>query len=122
MEFAQAKGWLSSNMGEELAKLDPPRKHYTHYYQTREANENMWHAPQGVHAFMRGYYHFKSADWSGNKPYRLEASAAAMAAMPCWISCSETPALRSTSAVNVTLGTRVGANNSSLFDATAAST
>ena len=25
----------------------PPRKHYQCYYTTRDANENMWHAPQG---------------------------------------------------------------------------
>ena len=36
---------------EDLAKLDPPRKHYLQYYQTREANDNMWKAPQGVHDF-----------------------------------------------------------------------
>ena len=31
----------------------------------------MWHAPQGVHAFLRAYYHLKSADWKENKPYPL---------------------------------------------------
>ena len=31
----------------------------------------MWHAPQGVHAFLRAYYHHKSADWAENRPYRL---------------------------------------------------
>ena len=57
----------------ELAALDAPRKHYQWYYSTREANGNMWHAPQGVHAFLRAYYHMKSADWEANKPFRLEA-------------------------------------------------
>ena len=33
---------------DDLAKLSPPRKHYQRYYSTREANENMWHAPQGI--------------------------------------------------------------------------
>ena len=46
--------------------LTPPRKHYQRYYTTREANENMWHAPQGIHAFLRAYYHMKSADWKQN--------------------------------------------------------
>ena len=46
-----------------LAKLDRPRKHYQWYYSTRPANADMWHCPQGVHAFMRGYFHYKSADW-----------------------------------------------------------
>jgi pimeloyl-ACP methyl ester carboxylesterase len=27
---------------EDLARLDPPRKHYQLYYQTREANDDMW--------------------------------------------------------------------------------
>jgi pimeloyl-ACP methyl ester carboxylesterase len=61
---------------DSLAALPRPRKHYQRYYTTRGANENMWHASQGVHDFMRGYYHFKSADWEGNKPYRLVARTA----------------------------------------------
>lgn len=58
---------------EALAALDPPRLHYQWYYATPEANENMWHSPQGVHDFLRAYYHFKSADWAGNQPYPLAA-------------------------------------------------
>jgi pimeloyl-ACP methyl ester carboxylesterase len=60
----------------ELAKLAPPRKHYQTYYTTREANENMWHPPQGVHDFLRAYYHMKSADWTANKPFPLASNAA----------------------------------------------
>ena len=58
---------------EELAKLTPPRKHYLRYYQTREANENMWHPPQGLSNFIRAYYHMKSADWLQNDPHLLAA-------------------------------------------------
>jgi pimeloyl-ACP methyl ester carboxylesterase len=66
-----------------LEKLDPPRKHYQRYYQSREANENMWRAPQGLHAFLRGYYHFKSADWKANRPHPLQGfTAAGLAEMP----------------------------------------
>ena len=54
-----------------LAALNPPRKHYHWYYSTRDANDNMVHAPQGLHAFLRAYYHHKSADWLLNQPYRL---------------------------------------------------
>ena len=61
---------------EELAALNPPRKYYMKYYATREANDNMWHAPQGVHAFLRAYYHMKSADWKQNTPYLLKARTA----------------------------------------------
>lgn len=67
----------------DLAALPRPRKHYQRYYTTAEANEDMWHAPQGVHAFMRAYYHFKSADWNGNQPFHLSArTAAEWAKMP----------------------------------------
>jgi pimeloyl-ACP methyl ester carboxylesterase len=62
---------------EELAKLTPPRKHYQRYYSTREANENLWHPPQGLQAFLRGYYHMKSADWKENQPHPLAARTAA---------------------------------------------
>jgi pimeloyl-ACP methyl ester carboxylesterase len=61
---------------EELAKLNPPRKHYQRYYATREANGNMRNAPQGVHRFLRAYYHMKSADWKQNRPFPLKARTA----------------------------------------------
>jgi pimeloyl-ACP methyl ester carboxylesterase len=69
----------------DLAALDPPRKHYQWYYATREANENMWHCPQGVHDFLRAYYHCKSADWAGNRPAPLASwSAAELAKLPAY--------------------------------------
>jgi len=61
---------------EELAALQPPRKYYQQYYARREANDDMWHAPQGVHAFFRAYYHMKSADWKQNAPFPLKARTA----------------------------------------------
>ena len=61
---------------DDLAKLIPPRKHYQRYYQTREANENMWQPKQGLHAFLRAYFHMKSADWKQNDPHRLAARTA----------------------------------------------
>jgi pimeloyl-ACP methyl ester carboxylesterase len=57
-----------------LAALNPPRKHYQTYYTTREANQNMWHAAQGLQAFLRAYYHAKSADWPNNAPHPLAAN------------------------------------------------
>ena len=51
----------------ELAALARPRKHYQWYYSTREADDNMRNCPQGVHAFLRAYYHYKSADWKRNQ-------------------------------------------------------
>jgi pimeloyl-ACP methyl ester carboxylesterase len=69
----------------ELAALPRPRKHYQWYYSTREANADMQHAPQGVHDFLRAYYHHKSADWKDNKPYPLQAwSAPELAKLPTY--------------------------------------
>jgi pimeloyl-ACP methyl ester carboxylesterase len=66
-----------------LAALHPPRKHYQWYYATRAANDDMWRAPQGVHAFLRAYYHMKSADWAHNRPFPLAAwSADELAKLP----------------------------------------
>jgi pimeloyl-ACP methyl ester carboxylesterase len=62
---------------DELAKLTPPRKHYQRYYSTREANDDMRRAPQGLQAFLRAYYHMKSADWKENQPHPLEGRTAA---------------------------------------------
>lgn len=71
------------NIDEDLTELTPPRKHYRSFYSTREANNNMWHAPQGVHAFLRAYYHMKSADWIENQPHPLlEWSADELAKLP----------------------------------------
>jgi len=61
---------------DDLAKLSPPRKHYQRYYQTADANENMWHPKQGLHDFLRAYYHAKSADWPNNRPGPLAARTA----------------------------------------------
>jgi len=69
----------------ELAALPRPRKHYHWYYSTREANADMWHAPQGVHDFLRAYYHHKSADWKDNQPYPLTSwSAGELAKLPTY--------------------------------------
>ena len=68
---------------DELAALR--RKHYQWYYSEREANADMWRAPQGVHAFLRAYYHHKSGDWPGNQPYRLEGwTAGELAKLPTY--------------------------------------
>ncbi len=69
----------------ELAGLPRPRKHYQWYYSTREANADMARAPQGLHDFLRAYYHHKSADWKDNQPYPLRSwSAAELAKLPTY--------------------------------------
>jgi pimeloyl-ACP methyl ester carboxylesterase len=68
-----------------LASLARPRKHYQWYYSTRPANQDMWKARQGVHDFLRAYYHHKSADWKENKPFELKGWAAEeLAKMPTY--------------------------------------
>ncbi len=79
---AQAAG---PTIHEALAALPRPRKHYQWYYSTRQANAQMWHCPQGVHDFLRAYFHHKSADWKENRPHRLASwSAAELAKMPTY--------------------------------------
>jgi pimeloyl-ACP methyl ester carboxylesterase len=74
-----------------LAALNAPRKHYQHYFATRPANTDMLQAPQGLHDFLRAYFHSKSADWAGNAPVRLaDGSAAQLARMPAYYIMPET--------------------------------
>jgi pimeloyl-ACP methyl ester carboxylesterase len=69
----------------ELAKLARPRTYYQQYQRGRGANDDMLHAPQGLHAFFRAYYHYKSADWKGNDPHPLKArTAEELAKMPTY--------------------------------------
>jgi len=56
-----------------LAALSPPRMLYQHYLGTREANHDLSHPPEGLHQFLRTFFHVKSADWSGNNPQPLKA-------------------------------------------------
>ncbi len=80
-----AKPKLDDPVHRELAALPRPRKHYQWYYSTRQANADMHHAPQGVHDFLRGYYHHKSADWKGNQPYPLKSwTASELAKLPTY--------------------------------------
>jgi len=68
-----------------LAALDPPRVHYQQYLSMRQANEDMWHPPQGLHAFLRALFHVKSGDWPVNQPRPLKAGTAAeLAQMPTY--------------------------------------
>lgn len=68
-----------------LAALPRPRRHYQDFYASREANADLWHCPQGVHALLRAYYHHKSADWPGNQPQPLPGwSAEELARLPTY--------------------------------------
>ena len=99
------------NLTAELANLPRPRKHYQRYYTTREANENMWHPPQGLQAFIRGYYHYKSADWTDNKPFRLASrTAAEMAQMPTYYIMDLADGMAETVAKNMPTAAQIAAN------------
>ena len=62
----------NQNIHNELASLLPSRKHYQWYYSSRKANEEMVNCKQGIHDFLRAYYHHKSADWKKNIPHPLK--------------------------------------------------
>jgi pimeloyl-ACP methyl ester carboxylesterase len=96
---------------QNLAALARPRKHYQGYYTTREANDNMLKAPQGIHAFLRAYYHYKSADWSGNRPFRLAArTATEMAKMPTYYIMDRDAGMAETVAKVMPSQTEIAAN------------
>ena len=68
-----------------LAALDPPREYYQQYLGARNANADMWHPPEGLHAFLRAFFYVKSGDWPGNKPHPLKArTALELAQMPTY--------------------------------------
>jgi pimeloyl-ACP methyl ester carboxylesterase len=82
---APARATPEDPVHRELAALPRPRKHYQWYYSTREANRDMAHPPQGLHDFLRAYYHHKSADWKANQPYPLQSwSAGELAKLPTY--------------------------------------
>ena len=81
----KAPAVTDDELDRELAKLNPPRKYYQNYQRTRGANDDMLYAPQGLHAFFRAYYFFKSADFKGNNPHPLKArTAEEMAQIPTY--------------------------------------
>ena len=57
----------------DLLALERPRKHYRYYFSERLANDDMAKAPQGLHNFLRAYFHMKSGDWDGPLPHPLSA-------------------------------------------------
>ncbi|KAK7462750.1 hypothetical protein VKT23_007335 [Stygiomarasmius scandens] len=76
-------GTMAALLEDKLAALTPPRKHYTMYFSTENANTDMLNAPQGLNAFFRDYFYAKSAQWEGNTPHPLaSASASHLAELP----------------------------------------
>ncbi len=68
-----------------LKALTPSRLHYQWYYSLPNANNDMLNCEQGVHQFLRAYYHVKSADWKENQPHPLGSwDAETMAKLPTY--------------------------------------
>lgn len=82
---AAPAAFTGPSIHDQLAALARPRKHYQWYYSTRDANANMLKCAQGLHAFLRAYYHMKSADWRANQPHPLRSwTAAELAQLPTY--------------------------------------
>jgi len=59
------------------------REHYQWYYSSPRAARDMDNPPQGMHDFLRGYFHVKSADWTANRPHELATiDATTLAGLP----------------------------------------
>ena len=68
-----------------LAALLEPRQHYQHYFASPRAVGDLQNAPQGLHDFLRAYFHVKSADWPDNRPQPMAAwSAEELARLPTY--------------------------------------
>ena len=75
----------SVDVHEALAGLEEPRKHYQAYFATDAAAADLDSPTQGVHDFLRAYYHVKSADWASNRPHPLDSwRAEELAKMPTY--------------------------------------
>lgn len=61
------------DISQQLAALAQPRKHYKWYFSTPSAAQEMLEPKAELHSFLRGYFHLKSADWSGNEPHPLKS-------------------------------------------------
>ena len=72
VQWAATHAALSQEVA-ALSNLPHPRQHYQWYYSGAQANPDMWHPAQGLQAFLRAYYHVKSADWAANQPHPLQA-------------------------------------------------
>ncbi len=106
-----AKRPAGPDIHEALAALPRPRKHYQWYYSTRPANDDMWKAPQGVHAFLRAYYHHKSADWKNNKPFELKGwTAEELAKMPTYYIMDLAEGMAATVAKEMPSASEIAAN------------
>lgn len=76
--FAGAPSWPAlpddgpSRLSAAVAGLPAlGREHYQWYYSTPRAARDMDSPAQGMHDFLRAYFHVKSADWDSNQPHDM---------------------------------------------------
>ena len=80
-----AGGCTLEKLNRQLSFLQKPRKHYQLYFSESETNKDLMNCPQGLHKFLRAYFHFKSADYLGNNPHPLTSwNADEMAKLPTY--------------------------------------
>jgi pimeloyl-ACP methyl ester carboxylesterase len=71
----------------------------------------MTRAPQGLHDFLRAYYHHKSADWKDNKPYPPKSwSAAELAKLPTYYVMDLDKTMPETVAAEMPAAAQIAAN------------
>jgi pimeloyl-ACP methyl ester carboxylesterase len=108
---APGRARAASNIPAELAELPRPRKHYQWYYGTRAANDDMRHCPQGIHDFLRAYYHHKSADWPHNAPFALaDSTADSLAQLPTYYVMARDRTMPETVAQEMPSAAQIAAN------------
>ncbi|KAF8437991.1 Alpha/Beta hydrolase protein [Boletus edulis BED1] len=72
---AKSLATLAQAVSTPLAALTPPRKHYTSYFATRDANTDMLgDSDEDLYRFLGGYYHMKSGAWEGNTMHPLPSA------------------------------------------------
>tara|TARA_Y100000815_G_scaffold162583_1_gene147498 strand:+ start:743 stop:1936 length:1194 start_codon:yes stop_codon:yes gene_type:complete len=104
----QGGAQAAARLHADLAALTPPRLHYQRYFSQPDANAHMLSCEQGLHDFLRAYFHMKSADWAGNQPAPLpSASAADLATMPTYYIMEQGKTIAETVAVEMPSETEI---------------
>ena len=99
------------SLAEQLAALSPPRKDSMAFFSSPGAEADMLHPQQGLHDFLRAYFHVKSADWPGNHPHPLTTgSAAELATLPTYYIMDRDKGMAATVAADLPSPSQVTAN------------
>ncbi|GGE57525.1 alpha/beta hydrolase [Halopseudomonas oceani] len=108
----QNGAYAAAQLHADLAALTPPRLHYQRYFCQPDANAHMLACEQGLHDFLRAYFHMKSADWAGNQPAPLaSASAEDLASMPTYYIMEQSRTIAETVAAEMPSQAQVEACN-----------